>query len=81
MVKDEPLVLVYSPPLVAVLTWKEQEKGAPLTQSEVIKISDEAICIALPVTEAEALTAARGYGDINPENAWVEWQEYRKDEA
>jgi len=55
----------------------EQEKGAPLTEPEVIAARNGAACVAMPRHAFEAVAAARGYDDINPELAWEEWQRIR----
>jgi hypothetical protein len=44
---DEALLIVPVPALVAVLMNKEQEKGAPLTEDEVVSIRDNASSIAI----------------------------------
>ncbi len=76
--KDD-LLLTPVPALVAVLLAKEKEKGTPLTKDEVEKIRDQAECIAMPRDVREKVDESRGYQDINPENAWEEWLEVRKE--
>jgi DUF917 family protein len=71
---EENLSLVHVPALVAVLLSKEKEKGAPLTEEEVISIRDGANCIAMPLHAKQKVEEGRGYTDIDPENAWAEWQ-------
>lgn len=70
---DDPLVVVPLPPLVTVLAWHETQKGAPLTEEEVLEIRGKAICMTMPRSQAAAMAAARGYDDIDPERAWEEW--------
>jgi hypothetical protein len=77
---DEDLVLVAIPPLVALLVHHEQEKGEPLTEAEVLAIRDKAVCMAMPTEVARKLAESRGYDDLDPENIWVEWQEFRETE-
>lgn len=36
-----------------------------------------ATCIALDPSVADAMAAARGYADIDPEHCWAEWQQVR----
>lgn len=74
---SDDLVLVFIPALVALLTAAETERERPLTEAEVIAIRDEAVTIALPRAEAQSMTAARGYDDIDPEHAWEQWQVVR----
>ena len=77
MSDEEPLVFVFVPALVAVLRHAEIGKGAPLTEDEVNATRDAAICITVRRSQAEAMEASRGYPDIDPENAWIEWQAIR----
>ena len=70
---DDPLLIVPIPPLVMVLAFHEKEKGAPVTEEEVLAIRGKAVCMAMPQSEAAAMAAARGYDDIAPERAWEEW--------
>lgn len=76
---DEALLLVPVPALVAVLMNKEQEKGAPLTEDEVVSIRDNASSIAMPLFAKLKVQEERGYVDIDPERAWVEWQLARQE--
>lgn len=77
---DEPLVLVYVISLRAALCLSENTKGEPLTEEEVLKVRDEAICIALPLSKKLLMDQSRGYEDIDPENCWEEWQRFRASE-
>lgn len=72
------LILTPVPALVAVLLAKEKEKGESLTRDEVENITDHAECIAMPRDVRDELDESRGYRDIDPENAWEEWLEARK---
>jgi hypothetical protein len=74
---DEPLELVYIPPLVVLLLNKEKEKGAPLTQPEVEAIRDGGVCMSMRRSLAKKMENERGYPDLNPENVWVEWSQRR----
>ena len=71
------LVMVPVPALVALLKHAEDQKGSPLTQTEVLEIRDEATCIVVPLARAVEMTEARGYDDIAPETCWEDWQEVR----
>lgn len=71
---DDDLLLVPVPALVAVLTRLELEKGAPLTEAEVLQARDAAECIAMPRYAYEAICEQRGYRDIEPEFAWAAWR-------
>jgi hypothetical protein len=75
---DDPLCLVFTPPLVALLYKLEKERGAPLTEEEVLKIRDHAVCMNVPYSEAIAQEKARGFPDLIAENCWEDWQEARK---
>ena len=76
---DDDLIITPVPALVAVLLAKEKEKGSPLTQDEVAEITDKAECIAMPRHARMKVDEARGYDDIDPEQAWEQWQQVRKD--
>jgi hypothetical protein len=76
--EDEKLVLQFIPVLVVILKAKEDEKGSPLSEKEVLNIRDMAVCISLPINAAMELEKSRGYSDIDPENCWHEWCEIRK---
>ncbi|MBI1676320.1 hypothetical protein [Shewanella sp. DW31] len=73
----EELVPVLVPALVAVLLNKEHEKGAPLTEKEVLEIRDNAVCIMMPVSVISKMEESRGYLDLDPEYAWEQWQQAR----
>ena len=78
---DDNLLIVPVPALVAVLISKEREKGAPLTEEEVLAIRDGAACIVMTHEQYAAVAAERGYDDLDPENVWDEWQVTRRDIA
>ena len=77
MSENEELIFLFMPSLVATLANKEQEKGEPLTEAEVIEIRDACHVVMSPPHAAQKVTEARGYDDIDPENAWLEWQKIR----
>jgi hypothetical protein len=70
---DEPLVITPIPALGVVLLNLEKQKGAPLSEAEVLEARDKAVCVALPLSKKLAIDEARGYQDINPERVWEEW--------
>jgi hypothetical protein len=74
---QEALVPVPIPALGVLLLHLEKRKGSPLSEAEVLEARDKAACIMLPVTAKRAMDEKRGYEDINPENAWSEWQVFR----
>ena len=73
---DPQLIPVFIPALAVLLAQFEREKGAPLTEEEVIGIRDNGACIMMTLEHAQALSEKRGY-DINPHNVWAEWQQMR----
>jgi len=75
---EEPLCLVFIPALITLLYRAEQLKGAPLTETEVIRIRDNANCLALPYSLAAKGEEDRGYPDIVAEECWAEWQSARE---
>lgn len=76
--QNDPLCLVFIPPLVTLLYRAEQLNGAPLTEKQVLAIRDEASCVSLPSSVAAEGEKARGYPDIVAENCWQEWQSARE---
>lgn len=75
---DDDLIITSVPAIVAVLLAKEKEKGSPLTQHEVAEITDKAECIAMPRHARKKVDEARQYEDIDPEQAWELWQQFRQ---
>lgn len=72
------LVPVFMPALGLLLEGAEDLKEAPLTPEEVLRIRDEALCVMMTPDDAAAMTASRGYADIDPENCWHDWQMLRR---
>ncbi len=77
IMSDSNLLIVCVPSLVATLLNRERTKGSPLTEQEVLEIRDKASAIAMPDYALAEVEAGRGYKDIDPENAWEEWQKAR----
>jgi hypothetical protein len=75
--EDDPLVLMFIPPLVDVLAALERETRRPLTEAEVLAARDGATCMAMPYSAALKLDQSRPYHDIDAEHVWDEWQERR----
>lgn len=69
--------IVFVPALVAILVAKEKEKGSPLTQDEVEKYRDISTCIS--VDSAVDIEKSRNYEDIDPENVWDNWLDFKKE--
>ena len=78
MSASENLVIYPMPSLVATLINREQAKGSPLTEAEVIEIRDSCPSVAVPIDVVAKIDAERGYKDIDPERCWEQWQEARK---
>jgi hypothetical protein len=76
---DDQLVSAFIPPLVAVLLAAERAAGRPLTESEVLEIRDGATCIAVRPAALAAMAAERGYDDLDPERAWEQWTDARRE--
>jgi uncharacterized protein YegJ (DUF2314 family) len=76
---NEELVPVFIPALGPLLVRAEDQKGEPLTHSEVIRIRDKAVCIMMKIEDARKLEDQRGYRDINPQNCWFDWQHLRRE--
>jgi|GEM_PF-345196 hypothetical protein len=75
----EDIVIVFIPSLGETLQYAQQEKGAPLTESEVLKIRDEAACITMEREDAIKGTQGRGFIDVDPENCWTDWHRFLSD--
>lgn len=79
--QNEDLIIVPVPSLVATLLDRERAKGSALTEEEVLAIRDAAPSMAMPRDVAQKMAESRGYEDIDPENAWAEWQRVRQELA
>jgi hypothetical protein len=77
MSQGERLIILPIPSVLATLLRAEQEKGTPLTESEVIAIRDICPSIALSEQVAAEVIAKRGYDDVDLENTWESWQAIR----
>jgi hypothetical protein len=75
--EDDPLIPVPIPALVMLLLNLEKQKGAPLSESEVLAARDKAVCMMLPLSKKLQMDERRGYPDINPEEVWLEWRAAR----
>jgi len=75
--EDDPLVLVFTPPLVDVLSALQTAQGRPLTEAEVLVARDGATCEWVPYSVALKLDESRGYHDIDAEHAWDDWVRLR----
>jgi hypothetical protein len=67
-------IITHIPSLVATLLNRERAKGAPLTREEVESITDSSPAQVLTIAQREHLDRCREYEDINPEQAWEDWQ-------
>jgi hypothetical protein len=76
--QSKPLVPVFVPPLLTLLQKKERTKGSPLTKEEVLEIRDNATMILMKADEALKMADSRGYRDIDPDKAWEQWLQIRK---
>jgi len=78
----EPKVLVFINPLVMLLAARERQKGSPLSETEVLKVRDEAACTKMPISQAEqfyaALDAQMQIPRLDPERVWEQWQAVRE---
>jgi hypothetical protein len=55
----------------------EREKGAAMTEAELLHARDNAVSTMLPLSQRRALDQSRGYRDIDPDNLWQEWCAYK----
>ena len=72
------LAYVFVPALVVLLTAAERKAGRPLTQAEVEQITSGGACITMQHRVAQEMERKRGYADIDPEEAWAQWQVVRE---
>jgi len=70
--------IVFIPSLSALLAEKEMKLGRPLTETEVKVVRDAATVTVMPTSDHSTHSSVRAYDDINPNNAWQEWQRLRK---
>jgi hypothetical protein len=75
-ITDAMLVPVPIPPLIGMLVHFQHEKGADLTEPEVLAYRDNAVCMVMNRDTAEQMAAARGYADLDMENVWSDWQAF-----
>lgn len=71
------MAILFIPPLAALLTRAEVQKGYPLTQHEVETLRDGATCISVPDDLLHAMDPSRGYQDIDATRCWEAWKSYR----
>lgn len=78
MPHDDALMPCFIPALVAILFKAEQTYGQPLSREQVLAIRDASNVVMLPKDLVAKTAADRGYEDLDPELAWEQWQEARK---
>lgn len=71
------LVPVFIPPLATCLAAAEASKGNRLTEAEVLRIRDKAVCMMMAREDAAKLFESRGFRDVEPENCWADWHRLR----
>lgn len=81
MTGTESLVPVFIPPLATLLAKAESVKGSRLTESEVLRIRDRAICMMIAPEQAAKMSESRGYRDVEPENCWADWHRLRVEQT
>ena len=74
---DEEPIPVFIPPLALVLAHAERAQGRALGATEVEALRDQASCVMMHRTDAEALRGERGFRDVEPEDCWADWQRLR----
>ncbi len=70
---EEELVPVFLPPLANLLAAATDQANRPLTESEVLEVRDAGVCMMMATSQALALEQARGFRDVQPEDAWADW--------
>ena len=77
--KEDPIVPLFIPSLVAKLKAAEDKKGSSLTEEEVINMRDISTAVTVPLTIRNEIWESRGYNDVSIENCWQDWCEIRKE--
>ena len=72
----ERLVSVPIPSLVSVLIGRADEKGSSLTAEEVVDAAENCSAIIVTARMRYEMALERGYHDLDPDDAWEEWQCY-----
>jgi hypothetical protein len=75
-ITDDGLLPVPIPPLVAMLVRFQEEKGAPLTEAEVLGYRDNAVCMVMSREKAAQMAEGRGYPDLDLDHVWEDWQAF-----
>ena len=73
-VSGDNLIPVFIPGLSAELLMFEQKKRTPLSEDEVNAVLKKAVVIMLPRDEAQKVTQARLVREIDPNDAWNDFQ-------
>jgi hypothetical protein len=78
---DEGTVRVYLNPLIYTLIGAEKQKGAPLTETDVLEILERTPFTELPSIEAKklykTLDKQMQIPRLNPDDLWNDWQKHR----
>jgi hypothetical protein len=75
----ENYVILFIPALVAILLSVERKNGGPLNQAQVEAVRDAANVVVAPLHAAAAVEEKRGYRDLDPREAWRDWQIARRE--
>jgi hypothetical protein len=67
------LELFFIPSLAGMLWRAQKEKGAALTEDEVLQMRDRVAVVVMPHEDARAMEERRGYVDIDGADAWQGW--------
>ncbi|MFT8210516.1 MAG: hypothetical protein ACMZI0_07975 [Symbiopectobacterium sp.] len=70
---EQEMGFVFMPSLISILINAQEKKGALLTQEEVEGIRDRSVVMSMPKSVCEKMDKDRGYKDIDPEFAWLEY--------
>jgi len=76
MTKIEKAIL-FIPPLSIQIEAKEKNAGRDLSREEVEEIRETAPCIEMDKADRNSVYQDRGYSDLNPNNVWQEWLDYK----
>lgn len=73
------MAMVFTPSLVSLVARAERLKGSPLTEAEVLEVRNKAVGLVMPAEASAQIVQRRGYGDLDPDKCWEQWQVVREE--
>lgn len=75
---EEALVLTPMPAICLLLLNLETQMGRSLTENEVLEVRNNATCVNLPESVANAMEESRDYRDLILDDIWHDWQGFKE---